>query len=258
MRPITTEDWAQLAQNRRFDSLGTFAGGIAHDLKNALTPILLSSQMLLQDEHDETNRRLLRSIESSAIHGASLINRVLRFVRGGENTSYLIDAGAIITTVIDRVRDTLPAEFTIDISLGQRPILILGDTTQLQQVLLNLISNAREAMTSGGKISIRASVNGATNAAVIIEVEDSGTGIPEEHLEEIFQPLFTTKALGGGTGLGLSTSLRIVTAWGGTLSAVNNHGAGATFRLTLPHTPQHTDRNSNNGPNSATPGATLP
>lgn|GEM_PF-2014612 len=251
----------QQDRNRRFESLGTLAGGIAHDLNNALTPILLSSQLLLRSEHDARNVRLLRSIESSAIHGANLIKRVLQFARGAESKNYVLDVGALIRNIAETVTENLPETVTIETQIDDRVLAVLADTTQLQQVVLNLISNARDAMPNGGRMVIRAfgdpaaipeidngNGNGNGNnvprsppiSMVNVEVEDSGSGIALDVMERIFDPFFTTKAVGDGTGLGLSSSLTIVKnlrgkLWASNYSVATTRAAtGATFHLSLP------------------------
>jgi two-component system cell cycle sensor histidine kinase/response regulator CckA len=228
----------QRERNSRFESLGTLAGGIAHDLNNALTPILLSSQLLLHTEQNDKNLRLLRSIESSAIHGANLIKRVLQFA-GVKSKNYVLDAGTLIRNVAAAVRENLPAGHSIQLEVQDRLLPVLADTTQLRQVVVNLLSNAQQAMPQGGHILLRAfgesaEHDGEDRATVVIEVEDSGTGITNDDIDRIFDPFFTTKAVGDGTGLGLSTSLTIVKNLRGTIRVRNNVEVGATFTVTLP------------------------
>ena len=229
----------QRERNSRFESLGTLAGGIAHDLNNALTPILLSSQLLLRTEQNDKNLRLLRSIESSSIHGANLIKRVLQFAGGVESKNYVLDAGTLIRNVAAAVQENLPASYSIQLEVQDRLLPVLADTTQLRQVVVNLLSNAQQAMPHGGHILLRAFGETTEHdddalSTVVIEVEDSGTGITSDNIDRIFDPFFTTKAIGDGTGLGLSTSLTIIKNLRGTIRVRNNVEVGATFTITVP------------------------
>lgn len=217
---------------QRMESLGTLAGGIAHDLNNVLTPILIAAQLLRTDEADEGRRRLLGSIETGAKRGADMIRQVLSFARGEEGQRRPVDTNALLRDLLTFCRDTLPKSVTIAPDLDPALLPVMGDRTQLLQVLVNLITNANHAMPSGGTLTVRAGV--ADRDRVVISVGDTGSGMSEETVSRIFEPFYTTKEQGRGTGLGLSTSVSIVRSHGGTLEVVTKLGEGSTFTITLP------------------------
>ncbi len=235
----------QFLRAQRVESIGTLAGGIAHDLNNVLAPIMMSIDLLRQTVTGEEDQELLDAIAISAKRGAEMVSQVLSFARGMGGRRIAVRAKHLIGDVERIVTDTFPKN--IDIRTLVRPDMwtIVGDPTQLQQVLLNLCVNARDAMPDGGQISITAentAVNeedaGPAGAApgnyVCIEVEDTGVGIAPNVLGRIFDPFFTTKEIGKGTGLGLSTSLGIVTSHGGSLRVDSQVGRGTRFRILLP------------------------
>ena len=233
----------RMAEERRYrvqrmESLGTLAGGIAHDLNNVLTPILIAAQLLHGGEQEESRRRLLGSIETGAKRGADMIRQVLSFARGEEGQRRPIDTNALLRDLADFCRDTLPKSVTITAEIAPALPPVIGDRTQLLQVLVNLITNANDAMPSGGTLVVRATCSEpAEPRRVQISVQDSGSGMSEETAARIFEPFYTTKEQGRGTGLGLSTSAAIVRSHGGTLDVVTRPGAGSEFTLSLPSSP---------------------
>ncbi len=242
--------WRQVEQERtrarRLESLGTLAGGIAHDLNNVLTPILMAVQLLEQGERDESRRELLATMETAARRGADMVAQVLAFARGVDGRRERIRIAPLLSELGASARDLLPSSVVLELSAGEADVATVGDSTQLLQVLTNLITNARDAMPGGGTIAVatrvQPSLAGAADAglfelpgaAVVIDVEDTGSGMPEETVEKIFEPFFTTKPLGRGTGLGLATSLSIVRSHGGSMRVTSEPGRGTRVRVTLP------------------------
>lgn len=237
---------AQLLRAQRLEGIGTLAGGIAHDLNNVLAPILMSVNLLQQQLTDEKLLRLVGVLEKSALHGAGLIRQVLAFARGAEGERAELQPQLVIKDVVLLLSDTLPRAISIETDIASDLWLILANSTQLSQVLMNLGVNARDAMPHGGRLLFQAGnitvddklalVNPGAQAGphVIITVADTGTGIPVELLNRIFDPFFTTKAAGKGTGLGLSTVLGVMKGHGGFLQVQSTLGRGTEFRLYFP------------------------
>ncbi|MGV3659985.1 MAG: hybrid sensor histidine kinase/response regulator [Prosthecobacter sp.] len=236
----------QFLRSQRIESIGTLAGGIAHDLNNVLTPILMSIELLRVTNTSERSQGVLASIESSAKRGADLVKQILSFARGVDGERTLIKAGPVIKDIQKLVQDTFPKNIRCAAALATDLPSLLGDPTQLHQILLNLCVNARDAMPNGGSLSITAkSITLDESAAamqmhakpgtyVSISVKDTGTGIPHEVVEKVFDPFFTTKEVGKGTGLGLSTVLAIAKSHGGFVKVVSEPGQGSTFTVCLP------------------------
>jgi two-component system cell cycle sensor histidine kinase/response regulator CckA len=220
---------------QRMESLGTLAGGIAHDLNNVLTPILIAAQLLSADERDERRRQLLVSVEKGAKRGADMIRQVLSFARGEEGQRRPVDAESVVEDLLAFCRDTVPKSVTV-VSKVDGPLLpVMGDRTQLLQVLINLITNAVDAMPSGGNLTIHAANRPSDDGdRVVFAVIDTGTGMDEETLSRVFEPFYTTKDQGKGTGLGLSTSVSIVRGHGGVIEVQSRPGAGSRFTVSLP------------------------
>lgn len=236
----------QFLRAQRMESIGTLAGGIAHDLNNVLTPIMLSIELLKEGNADPAAQMILETIGSSARRGAEMVKQVLSFARGIEGRRVEINARELVADVERIARDTLPKNIDIRTSVDPGLPLLLGDSTQFHQVLLNLCVNARDAMPDGGQLTIAArrvigdrlaAQPGSLSllpAAVMLQVEDTGTGMPPDVVDKIFDPFFTTKDQGKGTGLGLSTSQAIVKSHGGHLRVESVLGKGSRFSLFLP------------------------
>ena len=236
----------QFLQAQRMESIGILAGGIAHDLNNALAPILMGLGLARKKVSDPDIHRLLEVMEKSALHGASLVRQVLAFARGTHGERTVLNPPLVIREVVTLLGETLPRSIHIETDLSPDLSPISADSTQLSQVLMNLGVNARDAMPDGGRLTIRASdvnVNVAqaeahpgitAGAFVLIAVEDTGMGIPAAIIERIFDPFFTTKGAGKGTGLGLSTVLGIVKSHDGFMEVQSEPGVGTTFRLYFP------------------------
>ncbi len=236
----------QFLRVQRMESIGTLAGGIAHDLNNVLAPILMSIELLRLTSRDERARSMLSTIETSAKRGADMVRQILSFARGVEGQRVMITPRQIIEEMQHLVQDTFPKNILCHVDLPAVLPAFLGDPTQVHQVLLNLCVNARDAMPGGGTLAISArsfsvdenyaaSHPGARPGAyVMLKVADTGTGIPPEVVEKIFDPFFTTKELGKGTGLGLSTVLAIVKSHDGFLNVETEPGQGTSFLVNFP------------------------
>ena len=236
----------QYLRAQRMESIGTLAGGIAHDLNNVLAPILLSIGLLQQDERDAERLETLATIEASAKRGAAMVGRVLSFARGVEGRREQVSVPPLIRDLATIVRDTFPKNITVADHLGSELWSLQADPTQLHQVLLNLCVNARDAMPAGGHITLAArnivideayaavNIDAQIGPYLILTVEDTGTGISKAVIDKIFDPFFTTKEFGKGTGLGLATSLAIVTGHKGFMRVYSNPGGGTRFDVYLP------------------------
>jgi PAS domain S-box-containing protein len=239
---------AQLLRIQRMESIGTLAGGIAHDLNNVLTPILMSVQLLQMKVSDSQSQNLLNSLESNVKRGAALVKQVLSFARGFEGDRVTLQVRHLISEITHLIQETFPKSIEITTDISANLWAIFGDATQLHQVLMNLVVNARDAMPNGGILSIRAknimideqyaqmNLEATVGCYVAIAVTDTGMGIPPEIIERIFEPFFTTKEVGKGTGLGLATVLGIVKNHGGFMNIYSEVGKGSQFVVYLPAT----------------------
>jgi PAS domain S-box-containing protein len=237
---------AQFLRAQRMESLGTLAGGIAHDLNNVLQPILLAIELLKSDLDDPRALEMLDTIGTSARRGADMVTQVLSFARGVKGAQVTVDLEQIIGDLERMVRETFPRSITLRVSVPDDLWRLVGDPTQIHQVLMNLAVNARDAMPDGGTLQIVAEnvrVNERRTVLVgrvtpgtyvCVSVIDSGTGMADEITRQIFDPFFTTKETGKGTGLGLSTVASIAHGHGGGVGVDSAPGRGTTFRLFLP------------------------
>ena len=226
---------AQDLRAQRLASIGTLAGGIAHDLNNVLAPIVMSIDLLRASVTSDDDRVLLDTIATSARRGADMVRQVLSFARGMQSERTQVLPRALIADVEKMIRELFPSNITVRSECVGEPWPILGDATQLHQVLINLCVNARDAMPGGGRLVLRAAnidVDGRPH--VRLDVEDSGQGMNADVIDHIFDPFFTTKEVGRGTGLGLPTSLAIVKGHEGSLHVASTNGAGSRFTVFLP------------------------
>ncbi len=240
----------QLLHVQRLESIGTLAGGIAHDLNNILAPILLSADILRVHITNPDGLRILSTVQEVTQRGADIVRQVLTFARGIDGERVPVDPRHLVGELIRMAAETFPKSILLLSRVSAEAWLVTGDGTQLHQILLNLCVNARDAMSGGGTLTVTAenaqldkqyaSMNPGAQPGpyVILKVSDTGTGIAPEIIDRIFDPFFTTKPKGKGTGLGLSTTLGIVKAHGGFLQVESQIGQGSTFRIFLPATPQ--------------------
>jgi PAS domain S-box-containing protein len=236
----------QFFRAQRLDSLGTLAGGISHDLNNLLMPILMGVTLLKRMEPDEKSLRAINNIETSARRGADLVKQVLLFARGVEGSRTALDIAAVVREAETILAITFPKNIIFRTDVPATLSRVLGDATQLNQVVVNLCVNARDAMPTGGEITIHvteveidrqhALLRGGTDGGryVVLNVTDTGSGMTEEVMDRIFEPFFTTKELNNGTGLGLSTARGIVRSHGGFIHVSSEVGHGSTFCVYLP------------------------
>lgn len=235
----------QFLRAQRLESLGALVGGIAHDLNNALVPILVGVDILKGENLSSDAHGMVQTMGTSARRSAEMVRQMLLFARGGEADKTTVHLPALVKEMCRIISDTFPKSIRCqtDVEKNVRPVL--GVPTQLHQVLLNLCVNARDAMPKGGTLTLTVK-NAVVNAAdalrqlvepgryVCISVKDDGQGIPPEALGKIFQPFFTTKSQDKGTGLGLSTCRSIVKNHGGFISVSSKPGEGAEFKVYLP------------------------
>lgn len=236
----------QLLRSQRMESLGTLASGIAHDLNNVLTPILISVQLLGMKHQDKQSQQWLELLENNTRRGADLIRQVMLFVRGMEGNHHSIEAAYLVKQIQQMVEETFPKSIEISTDTGSDLWAVSGDETQLHQVLVNLCVNARDAMPNGGLLKVAAQnfvvdsayiqthIDAKIGAYVLLSVSDTGTGIPPEIIDRIFEPFFTTKEFGKGTGLGLSTVIGIVKSHGGFITVSSTVNQGTEFKVFLP------------------------
>jgi PAS domain S-box-containing protein len=233
----------QFFRSQRLESLGVLISGIAHDLNNALAPVLLGID-LLRESHGEEN--ILKTMQSSAQRGADMVKQVLAFARGGDTHKTLIHIEPLVKEMGKIITDTFPKNIDCQVKLNNGMWPVSGIPTQLYQVLMNFCVNARDAMPNGGALTLATEnvrLDETMTAShpdakpgnyVCVSVADTGTGISPEQMEKIFQPFFTTKAPGKGTGLGLSTSLSIIKNHDGFLAVHSDVGRGTEFKFYLP------------------------
>ena len=240
----------QLLRSQRMESIGTLAGGIAHDLNNILSPILMSVEMLQLKNRDPEIEKWLDVIRKSSERGADLIKQVLTFARGMEGRRVSVQLKYLVKDIVKVIAETLPKSISVVYKIAPDVRPISADPTQIQQVLMNLCVNARDAMPDGGTLTVsvenvmidataaRINPEAQRGAHVLLSVSDTGTGMPADVKSRIFDPFFTTKEIGKGTGLGLSTSLTIVKSHGGFINVYSEEGNGTRFSVYFPVDPE--------------------
>ena len=238
----------QFLRAQRLESLGTLAGGIAHDLNNILTPMLGVAQLLphILPELNAQSQRLLELLTTSVERGSALVKQVLSFSRGVEGEYMVLQIRHLMAEIKYIISETFPKNIEFSTDLPPELWMVRGDVTHLHQVLMNLCVNGRDAMPNGGTLSITANnlyidehcspMPPAETVGPYLEitVEDTGVGIPPDVIDKIFDPFFTTKPVGKGTGLGLSTVLGIVKSHRGFVKVYSKPGQGSQFKLYLP------------------------
>src|SRR5207247_177042 len=241
---------SQLRQAQKMEVIGQLAGGIAHDLNNILAPILVSVGMFREKMKDPEDQRILALLEGSAKRGADIVRQLLWFGRGLHGKSMSLNPKYVIKEVAKFVAETFDKSIRLETSIPKELWSLEADPTHLHQVLLNLCLNSRDAMPSGGDLRIAGRNFTADDSYlarhpeaspgpyIILEVQDTGAGIPPEIRDKIFEPFFTTKEPGKGTGLGLSSVLSILKGYGGFIELDSLPGKGTVFRVYLPAEPK--------------------
>lgn len=236
----------QLFRSQRMESIGTLAGGIAHDLNNVLTPIIMGLQLITYQISDEESRKMISALVEHAQRGSDMVKQVLSFAKGVEGERILLQPRYLVSEIQKILVQILPKNIEIKITTPKNIWAITGNVTQLNQVLMNICINARDAMPQGGQLVIKmANITideyyakmqyGATPGPfVVITITDTGEGMPENILHRIFEPFFTTKEMGKGTGLGLSTALAIIKSHKGFITVYSEIARGTTFSIYLP------------------------
>jgi PAS domain S-box-containing protein len=243
---------AKFLRAQRLESIGTLAGGIAHDLNNLLAPIFVGLDLLKLTPRNADDQRVLQLMEQSSIRATALVRQVLSFARGEEGARVSVHLRYVAREVAAIVRSTFPRNIALQVDCEKDLWLVHADPTQLNQILLNLCVNARDAMPEGGRLTLSARnveldtafatvSHAAPGRYVLVEVADTGTGIPRELIDKIFDPFFTTKERGKGTGLGLSTVLGIARSHGGFVNVYSEPGQGSVFKVYLPAADASTD-----------------
>ena len=237
---------AQFLRAQRMESIGTLAGGIAHDLNNVLSPILMAIDMLQLKANDESSKKWFEVLRANAQRGADMVRQVLSFARGVEGERVALQPKHLIKEIVKILRETLPKSMEITFKIPDDLWSISADATQMHQVLMNLCVNARDAMPEGGSIFIKAEnvvvdenyarmhLEAKAGRFVVIRVTDTGPGMSAEVQSRIFEPFFTTKEMSKGTGLGLSTAMTIVKSHGGFINVYSEMHKGSQFSMYLP------------------------
>jgi len=236
----------QFLRAQRMECIGALAGGIAHDMNNVLSPIMMSLAVLQMKFPDQKTKELLEVLSAGARRGADMIRQVLSFARGVEGRRMEVQIKHLIEEIEKIARDTFPKNIAVRTDIPHDLWTVIGDPTQIHQVLLNLCVNARDAMPDGGALVLSAenalldphyaglNPEAKPGRYTVLHVEDSGAGMAAEIVDKIFDPFFTTKEAGKGTGLGLSTSLGIVKSHGGFIRVYSEPGNGTKFSVYLP------------------------
>jgi two-component system, cell cycle sensor histidine kinase and response regulator CckA len=245
----------KFAHSHKMEAVGQLAGGVAHDFNNVLTAIIGFSDLLLQT-HRPTDPayRDIMNIKSSANRAAGLVRQLLAYSRRQTLQAEVLELGELITDLSALLNKALGEKIALKILPGRDLWHVKADKTQFEHVIINLAVNARDAMPDGGTLTIRtrnvserdslklADLGVTAGEYLLVEVEDTGVGIPSDVIGRIFEPFFTTKDIGKGTGLGLSTVYGIVKQTGGYIFADSEPGKGTTFRVYLPrHIVEHED-----------------
>ncbi len=233
----------QLEQAYRMETVGRLAGGIAHDFNNLLTAILGYAELGMSAAKSESVRRYFEGIRKASLRAAELTQQLLAYARRQVIQLKPFDVRAWLLNSEEFLRRVLTENIRLKINAESEVALILADETPMTQILLNLVVNARDAMPQGGTLTIRLSTTRAVDPSsetptetdyVVLEVSDTGVGIPEDLRERIFEPFFTTKSVGQGTGMGLASVQGLVNQMGGFITVDSQVGKGTTFRVHFP------------------------
>jgi PAS domain S-box-containing protein len=237
---------AQFIRAQKMESIALLTGGMAHDLQNILAPISMSIPLIRRKLSDESSLAILQAVEESAHSGLDLVKNIMTYGRGIAGERVTLNVDQILDQVLNIVKQGLPEGIALERRTNGRSSLVSGDMNQLKQVFLNLCVNARDSMPSGGTLSLDVTHSVSDDSLlefypeaepgpyVVVKVSDTGKGIPEEDLDRIFEPCFTTREHGEGTGLGLSIAQGIVKSHNGHITVNSVAGHGTTFRVYLP------------------------
>ncbi len=258
---------ARFLQAQRMEAMGNLAGGIAHDLNNILSPIVMIASLLRTQLADREHQELMEMVHREARRGGDIIKQLLTFSRGLGGDRTVVQMRYVIAELVRMLRETLPREIVISYRWDPGVWPVLADQTQMHQIALNLCINARDAMPEGGRLEIHLANATLTRGDpvlppgaepgpyLILEVRDTGVGIPADVREKIFEPFFTTKPLGKGTGLGLSTVLGIARGHDGFVTVESEPGRGSAFRIHLPAKPEIAAEDAGASPQETISGA---
>jgi len=248
MRDIsdTKQMHEKLLQVQRIDSLGNLAGGIAHDFNNILVSILSAASIMKRKmKEDDPWYEYIDMIEASSRRGGALTRQLLTFARQSNVTFHPVDVNTVVRETVKLMERSLDKSIVLQSNLTEDFVVIEGDERQLQQVLMNLILNSRDAMPDGGRVTIHTKIetlarkqvqapNGEAGDYMVLQVKDSGIGMNDETKEKIFEPFFTTKEAGKGTGLGLSVVYGIINKHKGFITVDSVPDEGTSFNIYLP------------------------
>lgn len=222
----------RLIQGQKMEALGAMAGNVAHDFNNMLTTVLGFAGLLKRaPEMSEETLEQLGLIEDAARRASDISSRLLTFARGGLVRFGPVDMRAVVEETLRLAQAGLPATIEVRTRLSSAPAVVEGDAGQLQQAILNIIINARDAMPEGGTLTVRLWVAGD---GCLLSIADTGTGMSEESRLRMFEPFYTTKPIGQGTGLGMAITYGVVEAHHGSISVTTTPGRGTTFTINLP------------------------
>jgi PAS domain S-box-containing protein len=237
----------RLQQAAKMEAVGRLAGGIAHDFNNVLSGILGYAETLVDETpEDSPLRRYAQNVLRAGNRGRGLVDQILVYSRNQQGKQAPVDIGAVVVEALELVRGALPTNIDLEVNVPDAPFVVFGDPTQLHQVVMNLCSNAIQAMGGGGALRValdvadlpagRAVSHGALRSGryVRLTVEDHGSGMDDATLSRIFEPFFTTKDVGRGTGLGLSIVYAIVVDSGGAIDVESAVERGTTFSIYVP------------------------
>ncbi len=241
---------SQLQHAQRILAISTVSAGVAHDINNTLTPIILGANLVMDHITDPEDREMMQVILTAAARGSSLVKQLLTFSRGEAGERVPVQVRYLIKEMATIIKETFPRDLILECDVAGELRPVSADPTQIHQVLMNLCINARDAMVGGGRLVISAKEVELTDADVkahapakpgdyiAISVKDTGCGIPPENLGQIFEPFYTTKVREKGTGLGLSVVMGIVRNHSGVLMVASTPGEGTTFTVFLPAIPE--------------------
>jgi len=237
---------AQLIQAQKMENIGTLASGIAHDLNNILTPILMFVQLLRRKTTDSKDHKIINIIEDTVKRGSNLVRQVLSLTRKTTEEKEKIDFHKLFLEIDLLTKETFPKSIKVNINIEKNLGIVVGNNTEIHQVILNLCINARDAMPNGGELTVEVknvyidesyqqkNYDANVGEHILVSIADTGTGISTDNLDKIFTPLFTTKGSEKGTGLGLPIVMRILKKHGGFISVNSEVEIGSEFNVYLP------------------------